>query len=75
MRVLSTRWWRPAAKAMEHIFKAIVTCPDCGFESSLREHTIDAGGVVHPSLVCPGEGCAFHEFVRLEDWNKRELRR
>lgn len=50
-----------------------VSCPN-GHLSTLRHlsrgtgHEIDAQGVVSPSVVCPHDGCDFHEFVQLEGW-------
>lgn len=59
-------WW-VGAKETRHIFKAIINCPECTTDISIRsEHTINNTGHVHPSLVCPV--CDFHEFVKLEDW-------
>lgn len=46
-------------------------CPLCGFVGGLGQgsnHDIGADGSVHPSVVCDGHGCSFHEFIRLEDW-------
>ena len=31
-------------------------------------HAIADDGTVTPSLVCPEDGCDFHEFVKLEGW-------
>lgn len=31
-------------------------------------HTIADDGTVSPSVVCPREGCSFHEFIRLDGW-------
>ena len=45
----------------------LVTCPSCGATAAL-DHTVDDEGNVSPSLVCPADGCGFHEFVRLEGW-------
>ncbi len=59
-----------ARKADVHT--ACVTCPNCGNPMSLKEHTIAANGAVSPSLVCPTEGCQFHEFVILEEWKPNE---
>lgn len=47
---------------------AIISCPKCGFSASLRDHSIDDNGDVNPSLVCPGEGCGFHEWITLAGW-------
>ena len=47
---------------------AWVTCPDCGESAALIHHTIHADGEVKPGLVCPTQGCAFNEQVKLEGW-------
>ena len=48
--------------------KAIISCPLCG-RASFLGHEIRADGTVHPSVVhAPEDGCEFHEFVTLEDW-------
>ena len=47
---------------------AMVACPGCGQLASLSEHAIAADGTVSPSLICPYDGCSFHEWVRLEGW-------
>ena len=47
---------------------AFVCCPDCGNVASLSQHTVDPDGSVHPSLVCPHDGCKFHEWVILDEW-------
>ena len=44
-----------------------VYCPKCGREGSL-DHEIDAEGRVTPSVVCPHEGCDFHDNVQLLGW-------
>lgn len=43
-------------------------CPDCGFSALLRTHDMKPSGEVVPSIVCPIEGCDFHEFVILEGY-------
>jgi hypothetical protein len=62
------RWVDRDFKNKVDISTACVTCPTCGVAMSLREHQIADNGAVSPSLVCPTEGCTFHEFVTLEDW-------
>ena len=47
---------------------ATMSCPKCGQVASLSGHTINPGGAVNPSVVCPHEGCDFHEYVTLEGW-------
>ncbi len=44
------------------------TCPRCGLTGSLADHEIRPDGTVSPSVVCPGEGCDFHAFIRLGGW-------
>ena len=47
---------------------AAFVCPICGTLAMLIDHEIAPDGTVTPSVVCPTEGCDFHEFVRLEGW-------
>ena len=42
-------------------------CPN-GHIGSLSGHRIKASGDVEPSVVCPRDGCGFHDFVRLDGW-------
>jgi hypothetical protein len=46
---------------------ALVCCPN-GHIASLTDHDIKDDGAVSPSVVCPHEGCDFHEFIKLEGW-------
>ena len=46
---------------------ANVACGN-GHVCGLSAHTIAADGTVSPSLVCPVDGCGWHEVVRLEGW-------
>ncbi len=48
--------------------KASFTCPKCGQLGSLSDHDIAPDGTVTPSVVCPHEGCTFHENIKLEGW-------
>lgn len=61
--------WGPGKKEDGSI-TALVKCPGCGRHASLSAHEIRHDGSVFPSLVCPYDGCEFHEFVKLEDWDK-----
>ena len=54
-------WWGEGS----HIS---IKCPKCGKIGSVGGHDIAEDGKVSPSLVCPREGCDFHEIVMLEDW-------
>lgn len=47
---------------------ALLSCPDCGKIGSLGDHKIAANGAVSPSVVCPTEGCRFHEWIILDGW-------
>lgn len=61
--------WQPVAESSRHIFKARICCPGCGYDCTLRgTHDVADDGAVSPSLVCPNDGCGFHEFVKLEGW-------
>jgi len=46
-----------------------LSCPDCGQVASLSHHKIDQDGIVTPSVVCPTEGCKFHEWIKLDGWS------
>ena len=46
----------------------MLNCPDCGQTVSLADHSVDPIGAVTPSVVCPQDGCGFHEYVRLVAW-------
>lgn len=46
---------------------AIAKCGN-GHISSLSDHIVHADGMVEPSLVCPYDGCNWHENVKLEGW-------
>jgi hypothetical protein len=48
--------------------KVWVACPGCGLMAML-DHEVAADGTVTPSLDCPEQRCAFHEWVRLEGWS------
>lgn len=56
--------------AGKHQVLAVITCPRCYQEWILsgKIHKVSNDGTVTPSLVCPCEGCDFHEFVKLKDW-------
>jgi len=59
--------WVPCHPSTMQRFKAQMTCPR-GHGLVLKGHSIDAAGQVHPSVVCLTQGCDFHEFVRLSEW-------
>lgn len=57
--------WKGLMKSDGHR-SASVTCPLCKKNYALTNHDIAADGTVTPSVVCPTEGCTFHEMVKLE---------
>lgn len=46
---------------------ALFCCPN-GHVGTLTTHRIASDGKVTPSVVCPYEGCNFHEYITLEGW-------
>jgi len=58
-----------AKKGIPNTYWAELCCPGCGKVALLgRNHTVDANGTVHPSVVCPFPPCTFHEFIALDGW-------
>lgn len=58
-------WW----KSNDEIW---AVCPN-GHAAWLSEHEIaHSDGAVTPSVVCPEDGCDFHDMVRLVDWSSRD---
>ena len=61
--------WRAIKR--DGVEAANLSCPKCGFRAGLghdTNHEIGVDGTVSPSVVCDGDGCDFHEYVRLRDW-------
>ena len=56
-----------------HKNDVVVCCPKHGELVGIYKHTIDAKGVVAPSVVCPKDGCLFHEYITLEGWDEALL--
>lgn len=46
----------------------IFFCPN-GHAAGVRNHQIDADGTAKPSFLCPREGCGFHDWVRLLNYD------
>lgn len=63
-------WWLIAKQYV------LLRCPS-GHTATLHTpnsgHQIDDAGNVTPSVVCPYDGCEFHEIVRLLDWTNQTL--
>ena len=56
--------WRPVK--VDGVETARVVCSN-GHEA-LLDHHVDIEGKVYPSVVCPTDGCNFHEHIVLLDW-------
>ena len=69
-------WW-PDTWGDGEGYTVSVKCPN-GHISALfsrrdgnpdsTHHVIADDGTVSPSVVCPRDGCDFHEFIVLDDW-------
>lgn len=55
-------WWNTTGSSI------VVRCPQCSKIAVVGSHEVAIDGTVTPSLVCPTEGCGFHEWVKLEEW-------
>ena len=60
-------WQRMKTTKQDGTSNVWVTRPS-GHLGSLADHTVAADGAVSPSLVCPSNGCTFHEHVTLDGW-------
>ena len=60
--------WQPVKHHQGGIIPRVV-CPN-GHGGFIDAHTIDATGVVTPSVECPREGCGWHANIRLLGWKK-----
>ncbi len=58
-------WWPVLSDGRR---SAIIACSG-GHAASITGHDIKADGTVHPSVVCPHEGCSWHVMARLEGWD------
>lgn len=57
-------WWPALSDGRR---TAVAAC-GAGHAYSLTGHKIAPDGTVTPSVVCPHEGCTWHEHVRLVGW-------
>ncbi len=66
----SSTWGAPASSwhpvNVDGKRTAVVTCPNR--HTCYLDHEILSDGTVRPSLVCPIDGCGFHEHVKLSSW-------
>lgn len=67
-------WGLPVNQAEWPHVKAVVRCPECGWDSLVAEnHSVSAAGVLNPSYVCPNKACTFHVApVTLQGWDGGE---
>jgi hypothetical protein len=45
-----------------------ITCPHCATIMKVTDHEIKADGELNPCVVCPGDKCREHCFMRLKGW-------
>jgi len=62
-------WWHPLQNG--DVLSATIRCPDCQTVVTVTSHSIDAQGVVTPSVVCPMDGCSWHVWVKLAGWQPK----
>lgn len=62
---LTWRNYKDQGKVLE--CDTVIVDPN-GHYLSIYKHTISQDGTVTPSVVCPVDGCGFHEVVRLDGW-------
>jgi hypothetical protein len=48
--------------------RTVITRCTFGHIGTLSNHEICDDGTVRPSVVCQHEGCSFHEFIKLENY-------
>ena len=48
----------------DHSLTASIRCPSCDQVFSVTHHTYSQGTLV-PSVICPHDGCTFHDNVLL----------
>lgn len=63
------RTWRPIMSIEGKRISASIVCP-AGHYGVLTDHSIDNDGAVTPSVVCPEDGCDFHENIKLLGWSE-----
>lgn len=59
-------WWLPVVENGQAV-SANIKCPN-GHTAGISTHAIGADGTVQPSVVCGGDDCGWHEFIKLEGW-------
>lgn len=62
---LTWRSYKDQGKVLE--CSPVIVCPN-GHYLSIYKHTVSQDGMVSPSVVCPIDGCGFHEYIKLDNW-------
>lgn len=65
-------WWCPLIRESGRR-DALLKCPNGHIgilDTGPDGHSIYRNGLVSPSVVCPEDGCNFHDHVRLLEWQK-----
>lgn len=60
-------WWWPAFDGDEGKTVVVLVCGGCNRHQALSQHTVDAEGKVHASILC-GVGCGWHVWGQLLGW-------
>ena len=63
------QWSKTSCK--QNIFKARISCPNCGLTGPLLNHDVASNGSVAPSVECPNLECGFHDHIVLDQWEPR----
>ena len=59
--------WKPLKDGDKR--SASFICPN-RHHGVLLDHEIAPDGTVTPSVVCPEDGCEFHDYLKLEGWTQ-----
>ena len=60
--------WQPTYKSYNRgVPGAVIVCVN-GHVGNLDDHEITTDGYVRPSVVCPEDGCDWHEMIQLVEW-------
>ena len=65
---LKPRTWKLVQIGKAQRKSVSFTCPN-GHTYLLNKYEILPNGSVHPAVLCPADGCNFHDFIKLEDWD------
>ena len=60
--------WRRWVHGPAGVETVSIRCPRCLRAIALPLHKVLGTGQITPSIVCPHDGCGFHEHGLLEGW-------